>query len=87
MSTVFRGVFADSLGGFLTVRGYARLGDLARCSFADPAYQRELKPLHQSEIEEFFKRREYLFFPEVVAIYYGSPRKTRHTGESRRPVC
>ncbi|MDP2430494.1 MAG: hypothetical protein Q8O33_00510 [Pseudomonadota bacterium] len=66
MSTVFRGVFADSLGGFLTVRGYARLGDLARCSSADPAYQRELKPLHQSEIEAFFRRGEYLFFPEVV---------------------
>lgn len=29
MSATFRGVFADSLGGFLVVRGFAKLSELA----------------------------------------------------------
>lgn len=66
MSTLFRGVFADSLGGFLVVRGFAKLSELAALSFADPAYQRELKPEHQADIQSFYQRGEYLFFPEVV---------------------
>ena len=78
MSTVFRGVFSESLGGFLTVRGFAKLSDLAKLSIADIAYQRELKPAHQSDIEAFYRRAEYLFFPEVVlslelAVDYDKP--------------
>lgn len=78
MSTVLRGVFAESLGGFLTVRGFAKLSDLAKLSIADTAYQRELKPAHQSDIEAFYRRAEYLFFPEVVlslelAVDYDKP--------------
>ena len=66
MSTVFNGAYADSLGGFLTVRGYARLIDIARCSYADVAYQRDLKPAHVAEIKKFFDDGEYLFFPEII---------------------
>lgn len=66
MSTIIRGVFADSLGGFLVVRGFAKLSELAALSFADPAYQRELKLEHQAEIQSFYQRGEYLFFPELV---------------------
>lgn len=65
MSTTLRGVFVESLGGFLVVRGFAKLSDLARLSHAAD-YQREIKPIHQQEIEAFYKRGEYLFFPEVV---------------------
>lgn len=65
MSTTFRGVFAESLGGFLVVRGFARLSDLAKHSFAD-TYQRDIKPDHQAAIQKFYERGEYLFFPEVV---------------------
>ncbi len=61
-----RGVLADTLGGFLVVRGYAKLSELAAFSFADPDYQRDLKPEHQAEIQQFYQRGEYLFFPEVV---------------------
>ncbi|MCK0096700.1 hypothetical protein MWU60_14055 [Yoonia sp. F2084L] len=66
MSTVFNGAFAPSIGGFLTVRGYARLADIAKCSFADNAYQRDLKPEHVKEIRKFFNDGEYLFFPEII---------------------
>ncbi|MRX52300.1 hypothetical protein GI374_18345 [Paracoccus sp. S-4012] len=66
MSTVFSGAFAPSIGGFLTVRGYERLIDIARCSYADEAYQRDLKPEHVEEIRKFFDDGEYLFFPEII---------------------
>lgn len=66
MSTVFNGAFAPSIGGFLTVRGYARLSDIAKCSFADDNYQRDLKPGHVDEIKKFFEDGEYLFFPEII---------------------
>ncbi len=66
MSTVFNGAFAASIGGFLTVRGYAPLSDIAKCSFADDNYQRDLKPGHVDEIKKFFDDGEYLFFPEII---------------------
>lgn len=61
-----RGILADTLGGFLVVRGYAKFSELAARSFADSGYQRDLIPKHQAEIETFYQRGEYLFFPEVV---------------------
>ncbi len=66
MSTVFNGAFAPSIGGFLTVRGYAPLVDIARCSYADDAYQRNIRPAHVAEIKKFFDAGEYLFFPEII---------------------
>lgn len=66
MSTTFKGAFAPSIGGFLTVRGYARLTDIAKCSVADEGYQRDLQPKHVEEIRAFFSEGEYLFFPEIV---------------------
>ena len=41
---MLRGVLADTLGGFLVVRGYAKFSELAAFSLADPDYQRDLKP-------------------------------------------
>lgn len=66
MRTVFNGAFAPSIGGFITVRGYAPLGDIAKCSFADENYQRDLKPAHVEDIRKFFEDGEYLFFPEII---------------------
>lgn len=65
MITSFRGVLADTLGGFLVVRGFARISDIAACSFADD-YQRNLKSKHLHDIQAYYQRGEYLFFPEVV---------------------
>jgi hypothetical protein len=65
MSLNLQGVMTETLGGFRVVRGFARLSELAACSFADD-YQRDLKPKHQLDIQAFYLRGEYLFFPEVV---------------------
>ena len=50
----------------MTVRGYAKLIDIASCSYADDAYQRNLKPEHVEEIKKFFDDGQYLFFPEII---------------------
>lgn len=65
MSLILQGVMTETLGGFRVVRGFARLSELASCSFADD-YQRDLKPKHQLDIQAFYQRGEYLFYPEVV---------------------
>lgn len=65
MSLTLRGVYADTLGGFLVIRGFTKLNELAKHSFAEN-YQRDIKPDHQADIQAFYLRGEYLFFPEVV---------------------
>lgn len=65
MSLTLHGVMTETLGGFRVLRGFAKLSDLAACSFADD-YQRDLKPKHQQDIQAYYQRGEYLFFPEVV---------------------
>lgn len=61
-----RGILDSSLGGFLCIRGYAPLGELARCSVADESYQRDLIETQQDRIREFLSDGENLFFPEVT---------------------
>ncbi len=63
---ILSGILHTSLGGFTVIRGVASLGDLARCSRFDGAYQRNLIETHRSEIEQFLADRQFLFFPEVV---------------------
>ena len=63
---ILSGILHTSLGGFTVIRGVAPLGDLARCSRFDGAYQRNLIETHKEEIERFLVDRQYLFFPEVV---------------------
>lgn len=63
---ILSGILHTSLGGFWVIRGVAPLGELARCSRFDSAYQRNLIETHRSEIEQFLADRQFLFFPEVV---------------------
>lgn len=65
MSLTLHGVMTETLGGFRVLRGFAKLSELAEYSFADD-YQRDLNPKHQQDIQAYYLRREYLFFPEVV---------------------
>lgn len=65
MSLILHGVMTETLGGFRVLRGFAKLSDLAACSFADD-YQRDLRPKHKQDIQAYYQRGEYLFFPEVV---------------------
>jgi len=64
---ILSGILHFSLGGFTVIRGVAPLGDLARCSRFDPAYQRSLIETHRSEIKQFLLADgQFQFFPEVV---------------------
>lgn len=62
------GVIEYSLGGFITIRGYAPLADIAKCSKAEE-FQRELIPEHKEELRAFFQRNQNLFFSEVVLAH------------------
>ena len=60
------GILENLLGGFLTLRGFAKIGDIAKISIPDRDFQRELIPEHRDELIRFFSERDFLFFPEVV---------------------
>ena len=61
-----RGIMDNSLGGYLTFRGFARLEDIEKLSKADAGYQRDLIETHATEITEFLDSGKNLFFPEVI---------------------
>jgi hypothetical protein len=63
---ILRGLMDQSLGGFVCIRGYAPLGELARVSHADLDYQRDLIKTHRETVIRFLKNRKNLFFPEVI---------------------
>ncbi|MCB4792173.1 MAG: hypothetical protein LHV68_09825 [Elusimicrobia bacterium] len=78
-----KGIFGISLGGFPCIRGYAKLGDLAKISKANPGFQRELLPHHKKDIEIFLDNQEYLFFSEIVLscpLYYDYGKKNAISG-------
>ena len=82
---IFRGILASALGGFICVRGYAKLGDLAKYSFSDPSFQRDLFSKHRDEIVAFLDNRQNLFFPEVVlscVLEYDFTKKNAKSGTS-----
>ncbi len=60
------GLVDYSLGGFLTLRGYAKIGDLAKISIPDKDFQRELIPEHREGIIKFLRKGEFLYFPEII---------------------
>ncbi len=58
----------NKFGGFYTIRGFAKLSDIAKVSEAED-FQRDLIPEHKQEIKEFYKKNKDLFFPEIVLSY------------------
>lgn len=66
MNLSLRGILDTSLGGYLTFRGFAKLGDIEKLSEPDPAYQRDLITSHAQEISDFLTSGKNLFFPEVI---------------------
>jgi len=63
---ILRGLMDQSLGGFVCIRGYAPMGELARVSHADLDYQRDLIKTHRETVIRFLRNRKNLFFPEVI---------------------
>ncbi len=61
-----RGVLDTSLGNFLCIRGFAKLGDLHDVSDFDESFQRNLIKTHKQDVVYFLNDNKYLFFPEVI---------------------
>ena len=61
-----RGVLDKAFGNFISLRGYALMGDLDKISVADDSYQRDLISKHKQEMVDFLNSGEFLFFPEVI---------------------
>ena len=62
------GIIERSLGGFATIRGYAKLKDIAKISKVEE-FQRKLIKSHTEDIKVFYEKNEALFFPEVILSY------------------
>ena len=71
---ILRGLLERSLGGFICIRGYAKLSDLAKLSQSN-SYQRDVDEKHLQELEAYLDKREYVFFPEVTLSYTLSPQQ------------
>ncbi|TKX28341.1 hypothetical protein CQA38_08200 [Campylobacter sp. MIT 12-5580] len=65
-----KGIMEYSLGNFLTFRGFAKLGDIARFSKPDEAYQRGIIEKHQKDLEKFFTDGKNRFFSELILGCY-----------------
>ena len=61
-----RGVLDRAFGNFISLRGYASMGDLDKISVADVSYQRDLISEHKQEMVDFLNSGQFLFFPEVI---------------------
>ena len=83
---ILSGILHTSLGGFTVIRGVAPLGELARCSRFDSAYQRNLIETHRNEIEQFLADRQFLFFPEVVLSASLNVDYAKASGKSIQPL-
>jgi len=66
---ILRGILERSLGGFICIRGYAKLSELAKLSKPNDQYQRNLVEKHRQDLEDYLNKREYVFFPEVTLSY------------------
>jgi nucleoside 2-deoxyribosyltransferase len=62
---ILRGIIENTFGGPLCVRGFARIGDLAKISESKD-YQRNLDPQRTKSILKFLKTGKYRFFPELI---------------------
>jgi hypothetical protein len=62
----FKGVLDTSIGNFLCIRGFAKLGDLYDVSDFDESFQRNLIKDHKQEVVDFLNDSKFLFFPEVI---------------------
>lgn len=61
-----KGILDTSLGNFLCIRGFAKLGNLHDVSDFDESFQRNLIATHKQEVVDFLNDSKYLFFPEVI---------------------
>ena len=65
MNIVLHGLVSRTLGGYVCLRGYASINDLLNISEVTK-YQRDIDRDHIKNIEQFYEKGRYLFFPEII---------------------
>ena len=63
---VLKGLLRNVLGNYSCIRGYARLGDLAKISETDASFQRDINEKHKQEITEYYQGIDNIFFSEII---------------------
>lgn len=63
---VLRGLLENVLGNYPCIRGYATLGDLAKISQTDVAFQRDINSEHKEDITNFYEKGKNVFFSEII---------------------
>ncbi len=65
MHITLHGIVSEVLGGYICLRGFAKISDLI--SISEPKfYQRDIIKEHISDIKSFYEKGKYLFFPEII---------------------
>ena len=59
---ILRGIFEQSLGNQLCIRGFAPLQELTRLSKADETYQRDFIKEREQDLKEYLETEDYIFF-------------------------
>ena len=65
MSITLNGIISDTLGGYICLRGFAKISDLIQLS-ESKTYQREVIGEHIANIKKFYATGKDLFFPEII---------------------
>lgn len=65
MAIILNGIISDTLGGYICLRGFAKISDLIQIS-ESKTYQREVIGEHIENIKKFYEKGKYLFFPEII---------------------
>ena len=63
---VLKGLLRNVLGNYSCIRGYARLGDLAKISETDASFQRDINEKHKQDITEYYQGIDNIFFSEII---------------------
>ena len=63
---VLKGLLRNVLGNYSCIRGYAKLGDLAKISETDASFQRDINEKHKQDITEYYQGIDNIFFSEII---------------------
>ena len=65
VAIVLNGIISAPLGGYICLRGFAKISDLIQIS-ESKNYQRGIIGEHIEDIKKFYEKGKYLFFPEII---------------------
>ncbi len=65
MNITLNGLVSEILGGYICLRGFAKISDLSNISQVED-YQRDIIQEHLEDLRNFYEKGKYLFFPEII---------------------